>query len=84
MEGGLLLIRDDCCTWRFNRKQVTVSVKRKLQTIVFTIQMSTLKKIVPLFSNPKNNSLQSVRRLHFTLPHTKLNIAVQDVVQPTF
>ena len=25
--------------------------------------------IVPLFSNPKNNSLQSVRSLHFTLSH---------------
>ena len=25
--------------------------------------------IVPLFSNPKNNSPQSVRSLHFTLPH---------------
>ena len=25
--------------------------------------------IVPLFSDPKNNSAQSVRSLHFTLPH---------------
>ena len=25
--------------------------------------------IVPLFSNPKNNSRQSVHSLHFTLPH---------------
>ena len=27
--------------------------------------------IVPLFSNPKNNSPQSVRSLHFTLPRIK-------------
>ena len=43
-----------------------------------------LTKIVPLFSDPKNNSPQSVCRLHFTLPHTKLNFTVQDVVQLTF
>ena len=43
-----------------------------------------LTKIVSLFSDPKNNSLQSAHRLHFTLSHTKLNFTVQDVVQPTF
>ena len=31
--------------------------------------------IVPLFSNPKNNSPQSVRSLHFTLPRFPLAIA---------
>ena len=30
-------------------------------------------KIVPLFSNPKNSSLQSVRSLHFTQPRFKRN-----------
>ena len=28
--------------------------------------------IVPLFSNPKNNSLQSVGSLHLTQPHQKI------------
>ena len=46
----------------FNDKNVEitgpVSVKRRLQTIVFTMQM-TVTTIVPLFSNSKNNSQQS-------------------------
>ena len=49
-----------------------VSVKRRLRTIVFTMQMSTLytTTIAPLFSNPKNNSPQSVCCLPLHCPVT--------------
>ena len=44
-------------------------MKHRLRTLVFTMQMSEqVTATVPLFSNPKNNSPQSVRSLHFTLP----------------
>ena len=33
--------------------------------------------IVPLFSNPKNNSPQSVRGLHFTLPFLTLSFSTR-------
>ena len=40
-----------------------VSVKRSPRTIVFTMQILNeyVTTILPLFSNPKNNSSQSVR-----------------------
>ena len=50
------------------RINILVSVKCRQRTTVFTMQMSTWQ-IVPLFSNHKNNSLSSVRSLHFSLPH---------------
>ena len=35
-----------------------------------------MTKIVPLFSNHKNNSPQSVRSLHFTLPLLEFKVQV--------
>ena len=38
--------------------------------------------IVPLFSNPKNNSPQAVRSLHFRLPHSITYTTDQEVLGP--
>ena len=45
--------------------------KIKEQFVTYDINHANeqVTAIVPLFSNPKNNSPQSVRSLHFTLPH---------------
>ena len=42
----------------------------KMQTVDYCFHHANeyLTTIVPLFSNPKDNSLQSVLSLHFTLP----------------
>ena len=46
----------------------------KTQTVDYSFHHANeyVTAIVPLFSNPKNNSLQSVSSLHFTLCLSKL------------
>ena len=49
----------------------------RLRTIVFHHANEYVTTIVPLFSNPKNNSPQSARSLHFTLPLLTLSFSTR-------
>ena len=52
----------------------------KTQSVDYCFHHEYMTAIVPFFSNPKNNSLQSVCSLHFTLSH----IITADIHVPTF
>ena len=79
-EDGYSAITPEIQLWLFptlNNEHwgLFVNGKCKRQTLdyCFPHKNEYVTTIVPLFSNPKNSSLQSVCSLHFTQPHFKRN-----------